>query len=400
MPDGAALQSERHCGRHRLRTGTPSLEKPAASAAPLTEQLSPSRTSRILRKRICFSIVTVATIFLAIEVTARALVSETVIDQRFAQIEQVVIHLGNQPGQIMFEPDADRFWRLKPGLEIPDNGDKRWSGRISNSLGFRNREFERTGPRHVYRIACFGDSTTFGFGVAQQDAWPSRLEMSLNRIRGKKSFQVINAGVPGYTSFQGLTYMRKELPDLRPKLVLATFGNNDGWYWDGQTDRTHAQSQRQSGWTRSLAGSRAIRLVDLWSQSLRRQSHQPDPDWAEQVWSYRVDPDWSPRVTVTEFADDLREMHALCRSVGAKLVLIIWPDRRQIDGQPSPREAYLTTMRSVCDREGIFSIDLLKHFRAQMADRPDIYLPNDGIHLNEIGNQWAAAAIHSTLEYE
>jgi len=46
----------------------------------------------------------------------------------------------------------------------------------------------------VLRILAIGDSTTFGWGVEDQEAWPPRLQVELSR-RGHR-VEVLNAGVP------------------------------------------------------------------------------------------------------------------------------------------------------------------------------------------------------------
>jgi len=69
-------------------------------------------------------------------------------------------------------------------------------------------------------VLALGDSLTAGAGVSTQQAWPALLEK-------KTGWKIINGGVNGNTSTQGL----KRLPDLleqdHPALVLVTLGGND-----------------------------------------------------------------------------------------------------------------------------------------------------------------------------
>lgn len=88
-----------------------------------------------------------------------------------------------------------------------------------NSLGLRDKEFniEKGGK---YRILCFGDSWTFGWGVNVENSWPKKLGQYL-LANGFENIEVINCGYPGgYTS----TYkksMGKIVPLLKPDLVLV-----------------------------------------------------------------------------------------------------------------------------------------------------------------------------------
>lgn len=63
----------------------------------------------------------------------------------------------------------------------------------------------------VFRILAVGDSVTFGWGLAEGESWPRRLEADL-LARGH-AVEVVNAGVPG----QGLEGMRAWLSRVAPR---------------------------------------------------------------------------------------------------------------------------------------------------------------------------------------
>lgn len=84
--------------------------------------------------------------------------------------------------------------------------------------GFRPPHHSTDG---AFRIAAMGCSTTFGWGVADSETYPAQLQAILSE-RGH-DVQVINAGQPGYTSFQGLWLWDQELAEMDIDLVLAGF---------------------------------------------------------------------------------------------------------------------------------------------------------------------------------
>lgn len=89
----------------------------------------------------------------------------------------------------------------------------------ANSLGLRNREIAvEKGDK--FRILCFGDSWTLGWGVADEYTYPSRLEQYL-KANGLPNVEVINCGQGGQYTAVYKTHMMKALPLLKPDLVLV-----------------------------------------------------------------------------------------------------------------------------------------------------------------------------------
>jgi acyl-CoA thioesterase-1 len=103
-------------------------------------------------------------------------------------------------------------------------------------------------------ILCLGDSLTEGFGVAPEQAFPSRLEQRL-REAGHAGARVINAGISGSTSASAVSRLRWQLRAEPDVLVLALGAN------DGLRGLDLAQTRRNLDEAIALARSAGVRVV-------------------------------------------------------------------------------------------------------------------------------------------
>jgi len=96
-----------------------------------------------------------------------------------------------------------------------------------NRLGYRGLEISLEKPLDTFRIVALGASTTYGFGVNAKQAYPARLQDILWRDYGYTHVEVINGGVPGYTSFEILSNFEYRILELDPDLVIYYGARND-----------------------------------------------------------------------------------------------------------------------------------------------------------------------------
>jgi len=334
---------------------------------------------------------------------------------RFQQINQIVVFLGTQESDLMLDYDPDRFWKLKPGISIDDPNNRFWLGTVSNSRGFRSPEFSLEKPAGTTRIVCFGDSSTFGIGATMEDTWPSQLQELLQQddafgdLTSDRRFEVINAGVPGYTSYQGLQYMRQEIDRLQPDIVMASYANNDFWHWDQTTDAQHAEELRRKNGVRSvLMSSRLAQGMDSLLQQSKaaksdavpaRQTASPNQHWAAAATDNYIQPidEWTRRVPLDDFRNNIHQMTDLCKQRRLPLVLVKWPDQPQAAGQWSPRIAYQDVLEEVAAERGLLIADVVRLFQENKSWSIHTYVPNDIVHVNRAGNSLAAIAARDAI---
>ena len=376
------------------------------------EQLPVRRLRKLL-----FSAVTMAALLLLLEAGARV-VSPDAQHQRFGQINQIVMFLGTQPSDLMLDFDSSRFWKLKPSITIDDPTNTFWQGTVSNSLGFRGPEFTLAKAPDTLRVVCFGDSSTFGIGARMEDTWPAQLQQLLAEgiVDGNASaadetsvrrVEVINAGVPGYTSHQGLQHMRQKLDEFDPDIVMASYANNDFWHWDDQTDAQHAERLNRAGSLRRvLMQSRIVQIMDTAYARVRDQSAtqtvataSPNQHWAEAATFNYFAPneEWTRRVPLESFRENVNQMADLCDQRHLPLILVKWPDQPQAAGKWSPRIAYQNVLEDIAAERTLQIADVVSLFQENRGWSVSTYVPNDIVHVNRDGNSLAAIAARDAI---
>lgn len=87
------------------------------------------------------------------------------------------------------------------------------------------------GPRIIQRkrlvVVALGDSVTQGVHMQPGETYPAQLQSLLDARYGAGVARVINAGIGGNTSSQGLARLQTDVLSHKPDFVLVNFGLND-----------------------------------------------------------------------------------------------------------------------------------------------------------------------------
>jgi lysophospholipase L1-like esterase len=251
----------------------------------------------------------------------------------------------------IFEGDPVRFWRVKPNLDRVI-----WDFTVlsTNEQGLRHEGPigpKREGSR---RIVTLGDSVTFGYRIPvvfpthpdhydpKALAYPLAMERDLRAANPDRDVEVVNLSVPGYSSHQGLAWLRSDIGRFEPDLVVACFGWNDinrraaGDREMLKTDWRHATLRRAG------AASQAIAHLVSW-----RRKRQP-PTAAAFSGS-------SLRVPIEDYVDNFLEMAKLAAAHGASFAVIapVYRDALEIPKQGENMTRHRNALRSAMEEAEI-----------------------------------------------
>ena len=235
----------------------------------------------------------------------------------------------------IFEGDPLLLWRLKPNLTRAI-----WDFTVvsTNSAHLRAERSDQqltAKTAETLRIVCLGDSVTFGFRVPV--VWPNKpteydpealpypmlLEKHLRAANPQRKIEVITMAVPGYTSHQGLAWLRREIKKLNPDLLIVSFGWNDASLSD-VPDREAIRTTWGAIAVRWLIDhSQAFAHATSWLRDREKQKLQNQQP-GEQP---RLRPRPVARVSQQEYLDNMTAIAELARQNGARVIVIGAPYR-------------------------------------------------------------------------
>jgi lysophospholipase L1-like esterase len=270
---------------------------------------------------------------------------------------------GYEPGVTDRAPlttfDPVLFWRFVPRA-VPELNDQ----------GFRGASLRaRKGPRE-FLILAIGDSNTAG-RLDTPDHWPGCLQDLVDLNPGPREVRIVNAGVYGYSSFQGLR-MFERLLDYRPDLAYFSFGVNDA-HMVATADAEYARRFASLGrwdWSRL-----ALPIAEMaWhARDARRAA-------------------LTARVPLEDYRRNLETFVTLVRARGVRPVLLTRPVAASGAEWSRRMPDYNKAVREVAARLGAEMVDVEEAFRGSRTDFAD------AAHLDRRGLQRMASLLFEVLE--
>ncbi|MEQ8767359.1 MAG: GDSL-type esterase/lipase family protein [Planctomycetota bacterium] len=254
-----------------------------------------------------------------------------------------------------YQLDEQLVFRMPPGLESDFSEYlENVSGPIHLSdRGYRIPGFQSQKQAETFRIVCLGDSVTFGYGAGDLECYPARLAEKL-RAESDRPLEVINLGVPGYSTYQGIRMMELEVEPLSPDLLIVGFGFNDSFL----KRQSEAEYHRQLLATRRGFGKLLADGVDALSDSALYRLIAASLAPGAESRGFQLDSSLHPRVPVEEYRDHLRSIVERARANGIAVVLI---------NTDFPNAYPRQTLADLAGELKVPYVDLPRHFESDVG---------------------------------
>ncbi len=238
-------------------------------------------------------------------------------------------------------------------------------------------------PSGTWRILCYGDSNTDG---VETDSWPEQLQKVLSSAKDPTQYEVLNAGVVGYSSHQGLLRFDQEVETYTPDVVFIAFGWNDCVDAYGRPDKDYrAPSSWVVGVERTLLQFKAYLVLRNWFLNFRS-----DP-------ASRTGED-TARVSSEDYLNNLEQFVRIARDHKATAILLTRPHKlseADLAGDRTWRRRvpdYNDALRKFARDRKVLLIDTQEIFANRYAD-----LFGDECHFTEVGRKKMAEILSQEL---
>ena len=289
-----------------------------------------------MRRKLGMGLAVAAAVLLSAELSVRALFAD---ELREAQA-------GPPPatdGAPTMRGNPYLLWEQAPGVRTEHGVQS-----TINALGMRGPEPVIPKPDGVRRILATGDSSVYGFGVADEQPFVQVAAKALG-VEGH------NAAIPGYSTYQTLNLLEMRALALEPDVVVVAnlwSDNNFDSFIDKDLLNAYSSWEqtpraRVEAW---LAPSAIYRLMKWRLVADSQQAEARKVGWTvgggDQVGSRRV--------AIQDYASNLDRIAQRSLAAGAELVFVVLPNQEDLSPNPNPQawSVYRQALRDTAARYG------------------------------------------------
>jgi len=269
-----------------------------------------------------------------------------------------------------------------------------------DSLSLRHGSVAIPKPPGLHRIIVLGDSIPW-----DRDGF---VKLMSDRRDVPGVHETINASVPGYTTYQELTFFKRYLLQTDPDLVIWSYCLNDNHKFLHRFDEKGAMLATPEAidsmaihnyW--DVVVSHSYLLSSLWFRIMAYREQHKNQDESKFVWEHNTDFNvaWK-EIYWTSYEEHLKEMLRLLGEKNAKLALVVFPYEPLLDFRhDNVNYEYAVKPQRIlvalCKKYEVRCLGLYPVFSAAYDQGEKLY--RDGIHLNDAGHQLTVTTLDDFL---
>ncbi|MEO0233501.1 MAG: GDSL-type esterase/lipase family protein [candidate division WOR-3 bacterium] len=248
-----------------------------------------------------------------------------------------------------------------------------------NRFGFKGELQNTKKVKGEFRIFCIGDSNTEGEDI---HSFPYLLQKRFENV-GRNNIKVINAGVTGYTSYQGLLRFKHYILKFSPDILVVSFGWNDASTFFYGYDKYRKFPTVLLHFYGHLKNYYFVKFIV--SQKIKLSSKKGLDDL--------------PRVSLQDYENNILEFVNLSQKKKFEIVLLTRPyNIKQYKSEKDFRKnvaIYNEILRKISKEYRIKLIDLEKFFN-EKDDKSKYFV--DDCHNNYLGFELISELLYDSLQ--
>lgn len=239
----------------------------------------------------------------------------------------------------------------------------------------------------VFRVIVVGDSFTYGGKVQYDDTFPKRLERMLNLNNKQRKVEVLNWGIPGYSTVQEGTLVQRAVKYYHPDLIILQITLNDA-----EREPFRVSHSKSFKFRDAIEKSNILHHWKSLGYLIRRfQLTMMEKEYIQYHKDLFFDTD-----TYDRFEMGLREINRLTKEYKVPLFAAVFPFFSHPIGDKYIFSDVHEKISMALEKLGINHLDLQKFYKGIEPSRLQIF-PGEDAHPNEIAYRIAADAIYEGL---
>jgi lysophospholipase L1-like esterase len=245
---------------------------------------------------------------------------------------------------------------------------------------------------NAFRIAVVGDSYTFAPYMQFDDTFSARLERMLNLNTTEKKGEVLNYGVPRYSTSHEVAVVKRAVQQEHADAVLLEITLNDP---ELKPYRPQGMIIEKNRFGALITNDHENWLFHYWKTlgfvAARLHNSQTHREYKEYFLKLFED-----KKGMKVYTDSLIEIRDICKAANVPLVAVVFPLFGIPLDQTYPFFPIHEKTHAILKELGIPSLDLFKPFEGVPHDRMQV-MPGEDFHPNEIAHRMAAEELYRFL---